>query len=75
MGSSQSSVFGDLFEWITERAFADTEYATEYRHLTNGEKMQIEKTIARCLQTNRRIETRLLEVGATDPDILQALNW
>jgi hypothetical protein len=75
MGSAESSVFNDLFEWITERAFADTNYATEFRHLTNGEKIQIERTIGRCLQTNRRVETRLLEVGAADPDVLQALSW
>jgi hypothetical protein len=43
--------------------------------LTSSEKAQIDLTIGRCLQTNRRVETRLIELGMNDATVLEALNW
>jgi hypothetical protein len=75
MGLRQSAPFEDLFEWATERAFADTHHSTDLRHLTPGEKAQIDFSISRWLETNRRIETKLLELGFNEPRVLDALDW
>ena len=78
MGTSSSTPadnMGALADWITERACRDTEYATEFRHLTYGEKGMIDLTIARILATNRRIETKLLDMGREDDHVLDALCW
>ena len=70
MGTSasvqQAANIGALVDWITERACRDTEYTTEFRHLTYTEKHQIDTTIARIMATNRRIETKLLQLGRDD---------
>jgi hypothetical protein len=75
MGLQQSAPFEDLFQWVTQRAFADTQHSSDMRHLTPGEKVQIDFSISRCLETNRRIETKLLELGLNDPRVLDALDW
>ena len=78
MGSGSSTPadnMGALADWITERTCRDTEYATEFRHLTYTEKSTIDMIIARILATNRRIETKLLDMGREDDHVLDALCW
>ena len=78
MGSSASvqAANVDAFaEWIAERAWTDTHYTTDFRHLTYGERSMIDMTIARAMATNRRIETKLLELGKDDYHVLDALVW
>ena len=74
MGNQQSNL-DEFIDWVTIKAFKDTEFDTKFRHLTLGEKQQIDLTICRALETNRRIETKLLQAGKDDPDILNPLKW
>lgn len=64
-----------MMDWIADKAFEDTPMDLNYRHLTNPEKQNIDKTIIRVMQTDRRIETKLLSVGLYEPQILDALRW
>lgn len=74
MGSQESSL--DAFiDWATMKAFKDVAYNTNFRHLTLHEKQQIDLTICRTLETNRRIETKLLKEGLENEQILDALRW
>ncbi|EAY18592.1 hypothetical protein TVAG_462780 [Trichomonas vaginalis G3] len=62
-------------EYITNKAFESMPLNVNYRHLTMTEKQYIDKTILRFMQTERRIETKILECGMTEPDILDAFYW
>ena len=74
MGNQESSL-DEFIDWVTMKAFKDIEYNTNFRHLTLYEKQQIDLTVCRTLETNRRIETKLLKEGLDDEQILDALKW
>jgi dTDP-D-glucose 4,6-dehydratase len=74
-GSSRLDDLDDLWEWVSYRAFHDTRFSTEYRHLTPQEKFQIDMTIGRTLETHRRIETKLLHMGMNGDPVLDPLRW
>lgn len=65
----------ELQEFITNRAFAEMDVDVSFRHLTSSEKQTIDKTILRVMQTQRRVETKIIAEGLYDSDILDALKW
>lgn len=65
----------EVKEFITNKAFESMPINTNYRHLTPSEKQFIDKTILRFMQTERRIETKILSLGRYEPDILDVMNW
>ena len=67
--------FDALYNWILERAWKDTTYTTEFRGLTLTEQGMIDLSVTRMLATNRRIETKLLEIQREDEHVLDALCW
>lgn len=78
MGSSNSCEMenlGALGDWVSERACGDTTYSAEFRHLSYYEKTEIEQTIVRAMATNRRIETKILQLARDDEHVLDALSW
>ena len=79
MGSSHSNDIPEglnlLMQWLTEKAFHDMKPNTDFRHLTPSEQTIIENTILRGMETNRRVEIKLLQLGYDDPDILDCLYY
>ena len=77
MGNSNSNNQGllDLMDWITEKSFIENPINTNFRHLTHSEKNVIDNTILKVIQTDRRVETKLLSLGLHDENILDALRW
>jgi len=64
-----------LMDWITEKSYVEAPPNANFRHLTHQEKQIIDNTILRVMQTDRRIETKLLALGLNDESILDALRW
>lgn len=78
MGSSSSSAdaeFDEWLQWITDRAFKDTNMDLSYRHLTDQEKEMINFTIMRIMETRRRIDTKLTALSLEDEHVLDPLNY
>lgn len=78
MGGSQSTVpegLEMLMQWLTEKAFIDMKPNTDFRHLTPSEQSIIDNTILRGMETNRRVEIKLLKLGYDDPNILDCLYY
>jgi hypothetical protein len=59
----------------SEGAMADSQHSTDVRSLMPGGKVHIDLPISRCLETNRRFETNLPELGLRDARVLDALDW
>lgn len=78
MGSSSSSAdaeFDEWLQWITDRAFKDTNMDLSYRHLNDQEKEMINFTIMRIMETRRRIDTKLTALSLEDEHVLDPLNY
>lgn len=77
MGSSSSAdtEFEEWLQWITDRAFKDTNYDFTYRHLTESEKAMINFSIIRIMETRRRIDTKLTALSIEDEHILDVLDY
>lgn len=77
MGSSSSidAEFDEWLQWITDRAFKDTNMDLSYRHLTDTEKEMINFSIMRIMETRRRIDTKLTALSLEDEHVLDPLNY
>lgn len=77
MGGSSSvdAEFDEWLQWITDRAFKDTNMDLSYRHLTEAEKEMINFSIMRIMETRRRIDTKLTALSLEDEHILDPLNY
>ena len=77
MGSiaSSNANYNETLNFLIEKAFKSTKYDLSMRHITYEEKKMIDLCILRFLETNRRIETKLLYAGKDEENLLDVLNY
>lgn len=74
MGINQSSI--DPFtELIINKSFQSLIFESDRVHLTTSEMVIIETSVLRMMETNRRIETKLIQLSETEENVLEALAW